>query len=211
MRMTVTSKSQRSAEARAVAASSPFMEIGRMLSGCRPRDPAAGDIVGQAAALRIGNAIEADGGLACPGRQHRLRLVVDLEAGRHVETDAELAMQERLAADIAFLRAVAVKQPVDAGEIIVAAAIANGSLRTEGAGMPAGKIDALRRARVARRGSRGSASLCAGSTERKTAIGGHRIEETGWRHKDRIRLRPSDAHADDVGLQFLVSRERPPA
>src|SRR3546814_14736610 len=59
-------------------------------------------------------------------------------------------MQEGLAANKALFGTVAVKKPVYAGEIVIAPAIADRAFLTERPGVAAGKVDALRRVRVAR-------------------------------------------------------------
>ncbi len=68
--------------------------------------------------------------------------LLSMRKPRRVEADAEIAVQEGLAADIALLRAVAIEQAINAGEEIIAAAIAGLAFHAELAGMHAGELDA---------------------------------------------------------------------
>jgi hypothetical protein len=187
----------------------PLTVICWMVEGSRPGDPAAGDVVGQRLVLVVGNAVEADRRHRRAGRHHRFDLVVDLEIRRHVETDAETAMQEGLAANIALFRAVAVEQAVDAVEIVTAPGVADLAFLPEGARMIARKLDALRRVRVA--GQEVEALVGIGIDRHEAAVARHRIQEPSGRVGIVAGL-AEHAHADHVGLQFLLPREgREPA
>ena len=79
-----------------------------------PGHPAALHIVGERNVLVDRHAVEADGDLAGPARGDGGGRIVDDEAGRHRERDAEARMQEGGAAHIAFFRRVAEQHAVDA-------------------------------------------------------------------------------------------------
>src|SRR5690606_32586569 len=109
-----------------------------------PCDPAAADIIRELGARVERHPVEADGDLARTGRRNSRGGVVDDEARRHREGNAEARMQEGVAAHIAFIRRIAVKQTVNAGEegIAVACAFAG---RAELARMALRQLYALRR------------------------------------------------------------------
>lgn len=113
-------------------------------------------------------------------------------------------MQEGLATYIAFLRAVAIKQAVDAVQIIIAPGVADLTFLAEFAGMRFGEIDALRRARMARQEVQ--ALVGVGVCRHEAAVVFHGIEEAGCGVRVIAGL-AERADADLVGLQLLLARE----
>ena len=91
---------------------------------------------------------------------------------------------------------------VDAGEIVVAPAVADRAFRAEGAGMHAGKLHALRRARMARQEVEALVGIRIDRGE--AGIGRHGIEEARGGIGVVARL-AQHAHADHVGLELLVA------
>ena len=82
--------------------------------------------------------------------EHRLRGVVEREAVRRREGEAELGMQEAAAAHEAFARVLAVDQAVEAGEILVAVALRRRPARVNWRALATRIVDALRRRRMRR-------------------------------------------------------------
>ncbi len=167
-------------------------------------DPAARQVIGKARLFRIGDAVETDCDLARPCRQDSLNLVVDHEPFRHVETNAERSMQECLAADITFLRAIAVKQPVYTIEKPVSATISDLAFLAEGTGMPARKLDALWCIGVTRKEVEALVVFRIG--RREPRIGRHGIKKA--RRCVRIVTRlAKHAYPDHIRLQLLLARK----
>ena len=141
--MTVMSKSQRSALARAVAAGRPLIRVSAIELSSSPVTQAARDISGQRLAAIVCDPVKADRQVARPPSPapHRHCCRSGKPSGTENRTPST-GVKELGAADIAFIGAVAEQEPVDAVEIEIAAAIAD-PFRSESPCMVLGKFDAL--------------------------------------------------------------------
>ena len=111
-------------------------------------DPAGGEVFGERLLGRHAHHVEAHRlAAAFLDAEHRLRGVVEGEALRRQEGEAEPGMQEAAAAHEAFARVFAVDHAVDAGEIGRLVALA-GAGRGELAGVGLRILDALGRGRM---------------------------------------------------------------